>query len=114
MSNCHFTIIMSRVQSTLRNIRLSVNFRLIFGLGHGLLLRLSVERGGVIKSPRSVFLFFVGVEIVGLYRLLRARSKNGTFVRVKLRYNRKLGYRSWVIALCSILIAILSPCQHEF
>ena len=64
---------MSCVQSTLRNIRLSVNFRLIFGLGHALLLRLSVERGGVIKSPRSVFLFFVGVEIVGLYRLLRAR-----------------------------------------
>ena len=27
---------------------------------------------------------------------------------------RKLGYRSWVIPLCSILIAILSPCQHDF
>ena len=53
-----------------------------------LLLRLPVGRGGIINSPRSVFLGFFGC--------------------------RKLGYRLWVIPLCSILIAILSPCQHDF
>ena len=48
-----------------------------------ILLRLSVGRGGVINSPRSVFL--------GFFRC------------------HKLGYRSWVIPLCILLSEPTSP-----
>ena len=55
--------------SAFDQIRLSdkFGFRLNFGLGHALLLRLSVGCGGVLNSPGSVFLFF-WVSNVGLYR----------------------------------------------
>ena len=50
------------------------------------LLRLPVGRGGVINSPRSVFLSF--------YFFFRCS---------------KLGYRSWVIPLCILLSEPVSP-----
>ena len=50
------------------------------------LLRLPVGRGGVINSPRSVFLYF--------YFFFRCS---------------KLGYRSWVIPLCVLLSEPVSP-----
>ena len=57
---------------------------LILRMGRALFFRLPVGRGGVINSPRSVFLCF--------------------FFRCS-----KLGYRSWVIPLCVLLSEPVSP-----
>ena len=70
--------------SLIRLFKIDIVVSLLLAIHRRYLLRLPVGRGGVINSPRSIFLFSF------FYFFFRCR---------------KLGYRSWAIPLYSIPIA---------